>query len=142
MLRFLHPMVLEQALEQRIEVAIVADRAEIVLLAHPLDHQDHETDRERVVAQDLGADRLGRTDHLALDRKAADERLVEPLEQLDVLGLLRGEIENRADAPVVAAEMRPRMVDHERQDELLDHAENAEILVRADVVEDALLVTD
>jgi hypothetical protein len=32
------------------------------------------------------------------------------------------------------------MIDQEREDELLDHSEDGEILVRADLVEDALLV--
>src|SRR5689334_4248325 len=37
-LGFLHPVMAEQALEQRIELAIVADGAEVMRLAHPLDH--------------------------------------------------------------------------------------------------------
>ena len=65
-LRFLHPVILHQALEQRIEVAVVLDASEVMLLRHPLDHQDDEADRERIVAEDLRADRLGRADHLAL----------------------------------------------------------------------------
>jgi hypothetical protein len=110
-----------------------------VRLGHPFDHQDHQTDRERIVAEHLGADRLGRADHLALDREAALERVVEALEQMDVLGFLAGEVDQGAHAPVVAAQRGPRVIEQERQDELLDHAENAEILVRADLVEDALL---
>ena len=62
-LRFFHPVMLHQALEQRVEVAVVADRAEIMLLRHPLDHQDNQPDRERIVAQYLGADIFGRADH-------------------------------------------------------------------------------
>ncbi len=108
-------------------------------LGHPLDHQDDQPDRERVVAEHLRADRLGRADHLAFDREAADERFVEALEQMDVLGFLAGEIEQGADPPVVVAQHRPRMVDQERKDELLDDPEDAQILVRADLVEDALL---
>ena len=50
-------------------------------------------DRERIVAEHLGADRFGRADHLALDREAAHERCVEALEQMDVLGFLAGEVE-------------------------------------------------
>ena len=105
--------------------------AEVMLLGHPLDHQDDQADRERIVAEDLGADRFGRADHLALDREAADERCVEALEQMDVLGFLAGEVEQRADAPVVAAQLRPRMVEQEREDELLDDPEHAQIFVRA-----------
>ena len=61
------------------------------------------------------------------------------LEQMDVLGFLTGEIEDRAHAPVVAEQMRPRMIEQERQNEFFDDPEDAEILVRADLVEDALL---
>ena len=96
-------------------------------------------DRERIVAEDLGADRFGRADHLAFDREAPLERRVEALEQMDVLGFLAGEVEQRADPPVVAAQRRPRMVDQEREDELLDDPEHAQIFVRGDLVEDPLL---
>ena len=91
------------------------------------------------MAKHFGADRFRRADHLALDREAAHEGGVEALEQMDVLGFLGGEVEQGADPPVVAAQARPRMIDQEGEDELLDHAENGQILVRADVVEDALL---
>src|SRR5689334_2613276 len=49
-LRFFLPVVQHQALEERIEVRVVADRAQVMRLGHPLDHQDHEADRERIVA--------------------------------------------------------------------------------------------
>src|SRR5690242_21777129 len=42
-----HPVVLHQALEQRIKITIVPDRAQVMLLRHPFDHEDHESDRER-----------------------------------------------------------------------------------------------
>ena len=91
------------------------------------------------MAQDFRDDRVRRTDDLALDRKAADERLVEALEQMDVLGFLAGEVEHRPDPPVVVRQMRTRMIEHERQDELLDDPEDREVLMRADLIEDALL---
>src|SRR6185369_992199 len=138
-LRFFLPMVEHQALEERVEVLVVADRAQVMLLGHPLDHQDHERDRERVVRQDLGPDVFGRADDLALDREAADESRVKALEQVNVLGFLVREIEDRADAPVVAQQMRARMIHQEREDELLDDPEDRQIGVRADLVEDALL---
>ena len=46
----LDPVMLEQALEQRIERAVVAHRVEIVALGHPLDLEDGQSDRERIVA--------------------------------------------------------------------------------------------
>jgi hypothetical protein len=110
-----------------------------MLLAHPFDHQDHQADRERIMVENRGADVFGRPDHLALDGKAADERFVEALEQLDVLRFLAGEVEDRANAPVVAEQVRPRMVDDERQNELFDDDEDTKLLMRADLVEDELL---
>jgi hypothetical protein len=44
-----------------------------------------------------------------------------------------------AHARVVAGQPRPRVVEHERQDELLAQAEHAEVGVAADLVEHALL---
>ncbi len=98
-----------------------------------------EADRERIVAKHFGADRLRRPDHLALDREAADEGRVEALEQMDVLGFLAREVEQRADAPVVVADQCRGVIEQERQDELFDDAEDTQILMRADLVEDALL---
>ena len=73
-----------------------------------------------------------------LDGKAADERFVEALEQVDVLRFLAREIEERTNPPVVVAKIVPRMVHQEWKDELLHDSEDAQILVRADLVEDAL----
>src|SRR3982751_6886170 len=95
-----------------------------MLLGHPFDHQDDQTDRERIVAKHFGADRFRRTDHPALDRKASHERLLEALEQMNVLGFLGSEIEDRADAPVVAEQLRARMIHQEGENELLDDAED------------------
>src|SRR5262249_25530811 len=67
------------------------------------------------------------------------ELVAEHLEELDVLGFLAGEGEQRARLLVVAGEPRPRMVEHEGQDELLDQAEDAEIGMAADLVQRALL---
>ena len=61
------------------------------------------------------------------------------LEQLYMLGLFAGEIEDRADLPVVAEQMRPRMIDDERKNELFDDPEDTKILMGADLVEDPLL---
>ena len=57
--------------------------------------------------------------------KPVGEQAVELAEQMDVLGFLAGEVEQGADAMVVAVQLRPGMVEHERQDELLDQAEQA-----------------
>ena len=141
MLRLLHPVVAQQALELRVEVLVVADALDVVPLRHPLDLQDHERHGERVVRQ-----------HRARDRRAAArsrrsgvpkprcELLAEALEEVDVLRLLAREREQRADAVVVAVELRPRVVEHERQDELLHEAEHVQVAVAADLVEGQLLL--
>ena len=75
-----------------------------------------------------------------LDREAALERFVEALEQMDVLGLLARKVEQGADAVIVAAQRRASMIDEEREDEFLDDPEDAQILMRANLVEDLLLL--
>jgi hypothetical protein len=132
-------MVLEEALEQGVEVGVVLDAVDIVVLGHPLDHQDDQRDGERVVAKHLGADRVGRADHRAGRSEAAREQRVEQPEQVDVLGLLAGEVEQSADPVIVLVELRAGMVEHERQNELFDHTEQGQIFVAADLVEDSRL---
>ena len=96
-------------------------------------------DRERVVAKHFRADRLGRADNLAFHREAADERRVEALEQVDVLRFLAREVEQGTNAPIVVHQMRPRMVEQERQDEFLHDCRRwADIGARAIWFSDAL----
>ena len=79
-------------LNRGIEIAVVLDAVEIVKLRHPLDVEDHQGDGERIVAEDLGGDRLGRADDRAFGLEALGEQPVELLEQVDVLGFLAGEL--------------------------------------------------
>src|SRR5215216_5959549 len=51
MLRFLDPMMTQQALELRVEIFVVANAFEIVLLRHPLDSQDYECHTQRAVGK-------------------------------------------------------------------------------------------
>ena len=104
-------------------------------LRHPLDVEDDQSDAEHVVAKHLGGDRLRRADHRALMAETGGESGVEALEQFDMLGFLGGEVEQRPHPGIVAAQLRPRMVEHERQDEFLDHPEQAQIIMRPDLVE-------
>jgi len=55
------------------------------------------------------------------------------------LGLLAGEVEQGADAVVVAVQLRAGMVEHEGEDELLHEAEDRQIFMAANLVEHALL---
>ena len=134
-LRLLDPVMAEQALEQRVELAIVADAAEIMGLGDPFDHQDDQGDRKWIVAQHLGGDRLGRADHRAGRLEAVGEQLVEASEEMNVLGFLAGEIEQGANAVVVSAQLRTGVIEDEGQNEFLDQPEQAEIFVTTYLVE-------
>ena len=63
----------------------------------------------------------------------------EALEEIDVLGLLPGELQEGAAARVVAGKAGAHVVEQEGQDELLDQAELVEIAVAADLVQQQLL---
>src|SRR4029453_6880135 len=72
-LRLLHPVVLEQALELRIELLVLLRALEPVPLRHPLDVQDRQGHRERRVAEHGPGHGVGRADHLAGGAEAALE---------------------------------------------------------------------
>ena len=61
-------------------------------------------------------------------------------EEMDVLGLLPGELQEGAAARVVAGEAGAHVVEQEGKDELLDQAELVEVAVAADLVQQQLLV--
>src|SRR5215510_3555478 len=130
---------LEQALELRIEVLIVLHGLDPVTLRHPLDVVRRQRHRERLVAEHRLRDRLGRSDLLARRAEALLEFLTEAPEEMDVLGLLRGELEKCPRRVGLAVELWPRVVEHERQDELLYEAEDVQIAEAADLVEGQLL---
>lgn len=91
--------------------------------------QDGERHAERVVGEHGSRDLVWRADDFAAHAKAPLELVAKAPEQVDVLGLLRGEAEQRAHAVVVAAQQRAGVIEHERQDELLYQAENAQVSV-------------
>ena len=82
----------------------------------------------------------GGADDLARGCRTTLEDVAEALEEVDVLGLLAGELQQGPGAPVVVREVRPRMVEDEREDELLDEAEDREVGVRPDLVQRQRLV--
>jgi DNA-binding SARP family transcriptional activator/predicted ATPase len=87
--------------------------------------------RVRDVAR--GADHLtGRVEAFAKQRREA-------LEQLDVFGLFTRELEQRADFRVVAVDLAARVVEQERQDELLDQPEERKVAVTPDLIEQEAL---
>src|SRR4030095_12552729 len=84
-LRLLHPVMLEQALELGIEILVVPHALDPVPLRHPLDVQDGQGHRERRVAEHGLGHGVGRADHLAGGAEAALEFRAEAAEEVDVL---------------------------------------------------------
>ena len=132
-------LVSEQALELRVEFFVVANTLEIMLLRHPLDSENHERHAKRAVGQHGLSDFLSRTDRFAVRYETRLELFRKLLEQMNVLGFFPGELQERARAIVVFIQMRPHVIEHERQNELLDDAERVEISVAANLVEQDLL---
>ena len=93
-----------------------------------------------MVREHGAGDLLRRTDDLAAAAEPALELLAEALEELDVLGLLAGEAEQRAHPTGVGVQLRAGVIEDEGQDELLDQPEEAEVAVAADLVEGPPLV--
>ena len=86
-------------------------------------------------------DVLGRADERAGARKALLEVLAEGLEQMDMLGLLAGKLQQRAHPIIVAGEMGAGVFDDVREYEFLDQTEHGEVLVAADLVQSAFFLT-
>ena len=73
-----------------------------------------------MVRQHRPRDLPRRSDDVAVHAEAVLERDPEPAEQVDMLGLLAGELQEGADPAAVAVQMRAGVIQHEGQDELLD----------------------
>ena len=139
-LRFFHPVVLEQALELRIQLLVVGHAVEVVPLSHPLDVQNHQRNRQRMLRENRLRNGFRRTDDFAVAAEGTEEVLAKPLEQVDVLGFFAGEIQKRPDAGIVSVQHWPGMIEYEGQDELLDKAEYVEVVVPTNVIESETLL--
>lgn len=87
------------------------------------------------MGQDCLSEFLGRTNRFAVSLEACLELLRKLLEQLNVLRLFARELQERARAIVVFIQVRSYVVEHERQNELLDHTEGVEIAVATNLIE-------
>src|SRR5262245_26355901 len=110
-------MVFHKALELRINVAVVLDASDVMLLRHPLDHEDREGDAEWFMRKDLLSDLVRRSDHLTLRTEVVSELFLEDLEQLNVLDLFANELKECANTPIVFVQRRTNMVEDERHNE-------------------------
>ena len=79
-LRLLQPVMLQQALELRIELLIVAYAVDVMPQRYPLNMQDCEPDAQRTVRQHEAFDIFRRTDELTLAAKARGEVIAKPFE--------------------------------------------------------------
>src|SRR5262252_5664017 len=139
MLHFFQPVMLEQALELRIKILIVLDAVHVVALDHPLDMKSRQSDAQRIVLQNFLGDCCRRSNHRAPGAKALFELALKALEQLNVFRFFTRKLEQRPRAVVIRLKLRPGVIDHERQNKLLDQSEDAKIGVTSDLVERALL---
>src|SRR5580700_6743450 len=91
-------MVLEQALELRIEILVAFDAPEVVALRHPLEAEDGNGDRQGPVAQDRLADVLSWTDQAAFRAELGIELAQHGAEQLAMFFFLVGKVAQRLRA--------------------------------------------
>src|SRR5215471_19641001 len=92
-----------------------------------------------MVRKNGACDLLRRSDGLAWRGETFLELSRKLLEQLDVFGFLACKPQERPGAVVVAVELRSRMVEDERQNELFHQAECIEVAVAADLVQKEFL---
>src|SRR5882724_1510605 len=125
----------QQALELWVEVAVVLDALDVVSLGHPLDVQARQRDRQRGVRKHGLGKRIRRADYRAGAAESTLDLLPQPLEQMDVLGLLARELQQGADSIVVSLQLWPGVIEHKRENEFLDQSEYVEVCIPSDLVQ-------
>src|SRR6187551_3552851 len=110
-----------------------------MLLRCPFDSENDKRYSQRTVRQNGLADVLSWADGFAVRHEALLEFNGKVSEQLDVLRLLARELQQCASPIVILVQVRPHMIQHERQNELLDEAECVEIAVAPNLVQQNLL---
>ena len=103
-------------------------------LSEPLDVQRGEEHAQGAVRQDGRSDLRGWTDHTAVGVEAGPELLDEPPEELDVLRFLLGEAK-KSSSLLTLVSPTANVVEHRRDDVLLDQSEQGEVGESADVIE-------
>src|SRR5689334_4895947 len=135
MLHFFEPVMFQQALELWIEVLVVFDAIHVMPLHHPLDVQRRQGYAQRIVSQYRAGDRFWWANYRTVRAKAFFKLLPEAFEELNVFCFLAGELQQSAHTVVVAAEMWPCLVQHERKNELFDETKDAQVSIASDLVE-------
>src|SRR5215471_16997098 len=134
-LRFFHPVMLEQALELRVESSVVLYAFGVMLLRHPFDVQGDQGNGQRVVRENGLGDGAGRADEQTFRPKPIFKLLAEMFEEVDVFGLFGGESQEGPYAIIVALQLRTRVIEHEGQNELFDKTEGAEVIEAANLIQ-------
>src|SRR5204863_35483 len=83
----------------------------------------------RMVRKDGRAEDVRWADDAATSAETLFKLVLKSPEELDVLHLLTGEVDQGPRLVLIAIHVCPRVVEHERKDELLDHPEHREVLV-------------
>src|SRR5215470_14487054 len=117
---------------------IDANALEVMSLLHPLDVKDDEGHSQRMMRENRPRNFVRRPDGLAWRSKTLLEFGGKLFEQLDVLGLLAGELQKSPRLVVVLVQMRADMVEDKGQNELLDQAECVQVSIAPDLIQKQL----
>src|SRR5262245_45676565 len=101
----------QQALELGIEILIVLDAIKVVTLRHPFNLQNGKSYRQRIMLEHFFSNCFRWSNHRTDDGEVVVKLLAEAFEQVNVLRLFTGKLQQRAHAVVVAAQLWPRMID-------------------------------
>src|SRR5678816_2438015 len=133
-------MVFEQTLELSVQFLVINNTVYEVPLSHPLDMQDYESNGKWMLGQHSLGDRFGRSNDFAGAAEGLEEVLAKAFEEVDVLGLFACKFQEGTHASIVSVKRGPRVIEHERQDELFDKTEDVQVVVASDLIENASLL--
>src|SRR5262245_21909485 len=109
MLRFLKPVMLEQAGKLRIQILVVLDALDIVPQGPPLDVENRQCNSQRAVREHKLCHIIRRADKFTVAAETVLEFFAKAFEEVNVFGFLAGESQQSPDPVVVARELRASM---------------------------------
>jgi hypothetical protein len=108
-------------------------------LNHPLDMKRRNRHSERIVLQDCGCDRLGRTNDVTNGAKSVFKFNSKLFEKLNMFRFLTRKFQQLAHAVIVTAQLRTSMIQYEWQYEFFYKAKDTEVSIASDLIKNALL---